>query len=391
MTDVVVVGAGVVGSSIAFHLAELGAQVLVLDRDGPVAGSTARSGGIVACGENTATEAGLSWESLTGYFERWGERVGGGCGFTRTGHASLVGETDAAALETLVAMHQSAVGIDTELLHPQRLAEVEPAAHLGDVRAAAFQPRGGYADPSATAVSLLRAGIAKGVSFERRRVVGLRESRDRVVGVSTGDGDVDAGAVVLAAGAWSVPLAASIGVELPVRPTRVQVMLFERPYSIPMHLTMTDTVTDLYLRSTADRCTLAGREAPDREWLDDADAYERDLDDVAVADVGRRLAKRFPDLAGAPYRLGRTGVLDMTVDGKPVLGPLGRDGLYTAVGWSGSGFGKAPAVGAELARWVVEGAPRRAELKDYRADRFRAGAPILGDARYASTTHRLGW
>jgi len=384
--DVVVVGAGIVGASIAFHLAERGVDVLVVDRDGPVAGSTARSGGIVSCFDNTAVEAELAWESLTGYFERWHERVGGGCGFTRTGSAILAGAADAEALRAVTAV-QAAGGIDVRLMSANELAAVEPHAHLDDVHTASYQPRGGYADPAAATLGFLRAGVRR---FARRRVTAVRHTGGRVTGVSTPDGDIACGAVVLAAGAWSVPLAASAGAELPVRPSRIQVMLYERPYAIPMHLTMGDLINDLYLRSTADRCSLAGRDAPVREWLDDPDDYRRELDDAAVADVHARLARRFPALAERPYRLGRTAVLDMTADGKSILGPLGPEGLFTAVGWSGSGFGKAPAVGAELARWVVDGAPRRADLKRFGVHRFAEGALIHGEGTYAATTQRLG-
>src|SRR5215203_7283127 len=102
--DVAVIGAGVVGASVAFHLAECGAKTLVLDREGPAAGSTARSGALIRAHYPTALEADLAWESLTDYFELWGERVGGGCGFTQTGFAFLAGSEDSSAVKSNVAM-----------------------------------------------------------------------------------------------------------------------------------------------------------------------------------------------------------------------------------------------------------------------------------------------
>ncbi len=100
MPEAIVIGAGVVGASVAFHLAERGVETLLLDRDGPAAGSTARSGALIRAHYPTALEAELAWESLTEYFEPWGERVGGGCGFTSTGFAYLVGDENVEALET---------------------------------------------------------------------------------------------------------------------------------------------------------------------------------------------------------------------------------------------------------------------------------------------------
>nr|MBA3792384.1 FAD-dependent oxidoreductase [Rubrobacter sp.] len=94
-------------------------------------------------------------------------------------------------------------------------------------------------------------------------------------------------------------------------------------------------------------------------------------------------------LEGAPYRSGRSGVLDVTPDGRPILGPEGPDGLFLAAGWSGTGFKKAPAIGAEVARWVVDGAPERPELQNYDLRRFEEGRFIRGDYEHGgnSTPH----
>ena len=108
--EVLVVGAGVVGASVAFHLAEQGIDALIVDREGPVAGSTARSGALVRAHYPTMLEADLAWESLIEYFEPWGERVGGGCGFTRTGFACLTGDEGVEALKHNVTL-QRKVGV----------------------------------------------------------------------------------------------------------------------------------------------------------------------------------------------------------------------------------------------------------------------------------------
>ncbi len=143
MADAVIVGAGVMGTSTAFHLAERGVDVLVLDAEGPAAGATARSAALVRAHYPTALEADLAWESLTGYFEPWGERVGGGCGFTRTGFAFLAPEGDAEKLSANVAMLRDEVGVDTSLLAPQELCGIEPAMAADGVAAIAHEPRGG--------------------------------------------------------------------------------------------------------------------------------------------------------------------------------------------------------------------------------------------------------
>ena len=245
MTEVIVVGAGVVGTSVAFHLAEKGMHALIVDREGPAAGSTARSGALIRAHYPTALEADLAWESLTEYFEPWGERVGGGCGFTRTGFAYLTGDEGVEALRHNVAL-QRGVGVETELIGPEELEEIDPALRADGVALAAYEPRGGYADPTATTVGFLRAALTRGARFERRWVTALRTRGNEVVGVETEDGPLDSRVVVLAAGAWSVPLAAGVGLKLPIHPARVQVALFERPYSLPTHLTLIDSTLGFY-------------------------------------------------------------------------------------------------------------------------------------------------
>ncbi len=376
MPEAVVVGAGVVGASVAFHLAERGVETLVLDREGPAAGSTGRSGALIRCHYPTALEADLARESLTGYFERWHERVGGGCGFTRTGFAYLAGEDRVEALRHNVNL-QLSVNVETELVTPDELRELDPSLDLGGVALAAYEPRGGYADPAATAAGFLRAAKQLGARFERRRVMGLRVERDLLTGIETDSGPVSAGVVVLAAGNGSAPLAEDVGLDLHLRPSRVQVAVFERPYSLATHLTIIDSVLGFYARPAAEQATLAGLR--DRfEWLDDAEDWRREPDPDFPGETGALLGKRMPALSGAAYRAGRAGVLDMTPDTRPVLGPAGPDGLYLAAGWSGTGFKKAPAVGAEVARWVCEGQPRRKDLAAYAPDRFRRGELIFG-------------
>ena len=382
MPEAIVVGAGVVGASAAFHLAERGVETLVLDLGPPAAGSTARSGALVRAHYPTALESDLAWESLTQYFEPWGERVGGGCGFTRTGFAYLVGKENTAALRYNVAL-QKRVGVETELVTPEDLRGLDPALDTDGVALAAFEPRGGYAEPAATAVGFLQAAKRLGTRFERRRVTALLERGGRIRGAQTDGGQVEAEVVLLASGAWSVPLAESVGLSLPIRPARVGVALFERPYDLPTHLTVIDTTEGFYARPAAENATLVGSR-DSLEWLETPDEPTPEPASDFVRDVSSKLGRRFRALAGARYRSGRSGILDMTPDGRPILGPEGPEGLYVAAGWSGTGFKKAPAVGAEVAHWVSAGSPKRKDLSSYNLARFDEGSLIEGEHEYSA-------
>jgi sarcosine oxidase subunit beta len=209
-------------------------------------------------------------------------------------------------------------------------------------------------------------------------VTELRLRGQEVTGVETEDGPLDAPVVVLAAGAWSVPLAAGVGLEPPIQPARVQVSLFERPYALATHLTIIDSTLGFYARPAAEHATLVGLR--DRfSHLEDPDEWDPEPDPDLPEAAADLLGQRVPGLRDAPYRSGRAGVLDMTPDGRPILGPEGPEGLYLAVGWSGTGFKKAPAVGAELAAWILEGAPHREGLRAYNLDRFRTGNLVFGE------------
>lgn len=382
MTKVIVVGAGVVGASVAFHLAERGAETVILDRMSPASGPTARSAGLVRAHYPTSLEGNLAWESITDYFEDWGERVGGGCGFTRTGFSYLASETDAAKVEANTRMLREEAGVETHLVGAEDLEEIDPEISAAGVAAAAYEPRGGYADPAATTLSLLNAAKRSGATFQKREVTGLSESGGRITGVRTNEGSLEADLVILCAASWSASLARGVGLYLPIRPARVQVVLLQRPFGLPTHLTFIDSVNEISCRPTSDHCTFVSMRLVEMEWLEDADDYSSEASEEFVATARERLPRRIPAMKDARPRLGWSGVLDMTPDGRPIMGPAGPEGLHLCTGWSGKGFKKAPAVGAEVARWALDGSPKRPDLESYRASRFDEGQLVHGKCEY---------
>ncbi len=209
--EAIVVGAGVMGTSTAFHLAERGVETLLLDRTGPSTGSTGLSAALVRSHYATALEADLAWESTVDYFERWGERIGGGCGFTRTGFAFLAAERDAAKLAANVEMLRTKVGVETRTVEPEELGEIDPEISTGDVMLAAYEPRGGYADPSATTHGFLQAAERLGARFERRNVDSLAEKEGGGFRLDTREGSLEAPVVILCNGTWAAPLSEGMG------------------------------------------------------------------------------------------------------------------------------------------------------------------------------------
>ena len=257
--DVVIVGAGVQGASLAFHLASRGTKVLVLERSSVAAGATGRSSGFVRMHYDLALEAELAWRSFPWFLE-WRDRVGDGDpGFVGTGFVQLVGPAHADALRGNVE-NQRALGIETSVVGPDELARIVPGMTLDDIGAAAYEPRSGYADPTGTASGLLAAARRLGAAYASGiAVLGVRTVGGRVAGVQTADRDVDAPIVVDAAGAWAGQLARTVGVEIPVEPWRHDTAYFglpaERPSSIPIVL---DHIRAVYFRPEGRELMLVG-------------------------------------------------------------------------------------------------------------------------------------
>ena len=216
--DVIVIGAGVQGASLAFHLARRGARVVVLERGSIASEATGRSSGFVRMHYDLAAEAALAWRSFP-YFLDWASRVGAGDpGFVRTGFLEVVPEALVAAVQGNVANHR-AIGIPSQVVTPEEIAELVPGIALDGLAAGAYEPESGYADPTSTAAGFLEAARRDGAQV----VTGCRAARvltsaGRVTGVETDRGAVSAPAVAIVAGARSTDLAATVGVEVPVAP-----------------------------------------------------------------------------------------------------------------------------------------------------------------------------
>jgi sarcosine oxidase subunit beta len=396
--DVVVVGAGVVGCSLAFHLAHAGARVRVLDKGAEVcAGMSARSGALLRMHYTFAPEAELAWKSL-GYFAGWKEMVGRdregrGCGFVRSGFAIVVGPPNADKLRANVAMLR-AVGVDTYLLEPAELRKLEPAINVDDVALAAYEPQSGYADPIATTRSMADAAERHGATFILNAPVASIETvGGRVRGVVDASGKRHAAdAVCVVAGPWSDRLLAPLGAAIGIRAERAQIAFFKRPATL-RHCGCIDTISGSYFRPQGADLTLIGLGDVKAEYEPDPDGFREDNDADFVAEVAERLAHRMPAMSGAGYARGHAGIYDVSPDARAVMGPVpGVAGLYVAAGFSGTGFKTAPAVGAAMAELILEGRAKTVDLAPFGFERLRQRQLIRGEHEYvmgANFGHKL--
>ena len=386
--DVLIIGAGVVGSSIAFHLARAGAGwVAVVERRSVCSGNTAKSGALVRMHYTNDPEVRLALASLP-YFHHWSELVGGECGFRKTGFAMLVGPENATRLHAHVDRLRG-LGVNTRALSPEELSELQPTLDVSGLGAAAYEPDSGYADPVATTRALMRrAGELGAALFEDTAVSAIRAASGRVVGLETSQGRFDAPVVVCAANTWSPPLLQSAGVQLELWSRRGQVAFYRRPPRlVGEQLVLIDTALGVYTRPDGPDGVAGGMSAEGGNDPDDPDDFDGQVDPAYPPAVRERLARRLPALGEAAYTRGQAGLYDMSPDTRAVLDRApGVDGLYIAAGFSGTGFKKAPAVGACMAELIMTGRARTADLTPFRFTRFAEGAPIQGADEYVLPT-----
>jgi sarcosine oxidase subunit beta len=381
--DVVVVGAGAMGCSIAFHLARAGVRsVAVLDKGGICSGMTFRSGALVRLHYTNEHEARVALCAYR-YFHEWQDIVGGDCGFQQTGFLMVVGPEDVERLHANVAILRG-LGVETDVLTPDDLREAQPYARVEDIGAAAYEPLSGYADPHKTTLSLADAARRHGATLHTgRAVTAIRTAAGRVTGVETERGPIDAGTVVVAAGPWAPRLLATAGVAFPITPTLAEIAYLRRPAPVAEgHMVYIDRVNGAYFRPQAPRLTFVGaghgepRTADPDHLADDVSAAQKAL-------ARERVARRIPTFAGVPTEHGHQGAYDMSPDGKAILDRApGIEGLYIAGGFSGTGFKKSPAVGLLMSELILEGHARTVDIRPFRLSRFAEGAEIHGPFEY---------
>ena len=380
--DYLVIGAGVMGASIAFHLARRRAgRVIVLDKGDVACGGSGRSSALVRMHYSFPPEVDLAVKSLA-IFRAWPDYVGRDTHFRETGFVRIVPERDLPRLERNVAM-QREHGVDARIVTRKELAEIEPDWEVGDVALAAWEPGSGYGDGAGVATDFLgRARELGAVYASATRVTSFRIEGGRAAGVETDRGPIAAPVIVSAAGPWTRPLFASVGFDLPIEPEYHEVAVLRNPAGMKDRgSACIDGITTTYFRSEVGGLTLVG-DFWGRRGVD-PDAYPQSPGTDSLAGLIERVAARVPALAEAGIRRGVTGVYDVTPDFRPVIGEApGVPGLFVCAGFSGMGFKISPAVGLTVSELLLDGRARSVDISVFAPDRFARGRPISAEWEY---------
>ena len=362
-----VVGGGVIGTSIAFHLAEAGvANVVLIERDELGAGSTSKAAGGVRAQFSDALNIQLGARSLRAFAD-FGARPGQEIDFRQVGYLFLLSrQQDVAAFERSIEL-QNRLGVPSRLIDPGEARQLSPPIDTDGLLAAAFSPDDGLATPEAVVQGYAAGARRHGAHLQTAcELLDVRLRGDTIQAVATSRGVIQTPAVVCAAGAWSRQVGAMVGVDLPVTPYRRQVLLTEPVPGLPEHLPMTiDFASSFYFH----------REGPGllmgMSLEDEPPGFNLARDDAWIPRLAEVLARRAPSLADIGIAGGWAGLYEVSPDHNALIGETPRPArLLYATGFSGHGFLQGPAVG-EVVRDVFLGRQPPVDVAPLTVDRFQ--------------------
>jgi len=378
--DIVVVGGGVIGTSLAFSLARRRTgRVLLLEKAFLGAGASGKAAAIISQIDSHPLSAALSKQSLA-WYEHFPERVGGPPVFARTGLVLVGNDSERPALTAVQETLRQDLGLELPLVGSEELMDIDPNGYLGEQEWAVFEKEAGFVQPvqviASYAESARREGaeVRQGVEVQR-----IMTSKGKVIGIITNEGACGCGMLVLAAGAWSTRLLRDHRVSLPVEPWRTQMALFHRPPDWGRRgVIYADQAQGFYFRPGYGELILAGSLTRDGwEHPVDPDHFSEAPAGDWLPRMRQRLSRRYPPMHRGYGRGGYGGLAALTPDGRPILDRLpGLDNLYVAAGFGGHAFRLAPLAGDLLAGWVVTGKPGPVDLTPFRLARFEQNEPI---------------
>jgi sarcosine oxidase subunit beta len=379
--DFIILGAGVMGASIAFHLARRNAgRIVVVDKEHAGSGGSGRSSALVRMHYSFAPEVQLALISLK-MFQHWREIVGEPGEFRQTGFVRIVHPHETELLKQNVAMQQK-LGANVELFDRQQLKQLEPDWQVDEVDLAAYEPDSGYGDGNVVANDFLSQARDSGATYlSKTRATSFLIESGRMRGIETDQGEIHAPVVIAATGPWTRPLFQSTGFDPPIETEFHQVAILKNEASMKPGAACIDSVTSTYFRSDTSDKFLIGDFYGKRPV--DLDHFPQRPSETDLEEIIERTARRVPRVANAEVMRGVTGVYDVTPDSRPLLGRVpGIDNLYLCAGFSGMGFKISPAIGLVMSQLILDGDAESVDMTPFRPTRFADGEPIKAEFEY---------
>lgn len=375
--EIIIVGAGISGGSIAYNLAAKGVKnIVVIDKENVASGATGRSSAMISPIREGVED--LAWKSVQIY-QDWPQSVGGDLGFRQTGNLILVEKEPPYDIEWAedTVKKARALGIKAEVISPEDVATMQPHFRVDDIGGAIHCTDAGHGDGHIAANTFMAEARRLGVYLMRdTKVTDIVVERGKAVGVRTAKGDTfSAAKVVLSTGAWSGPLARSAGIDIPIIPRRVCNAMLKRPPEIRSHMTIgRDWTIGTYWRMEGPDLTLVG--IRNREVMPpcDPDNYPQSVTEETMSMWARRIMHRMPAMEKAGWRFIWTAPEAYMPDHCPMLGVAPAvDGLFFALAFSGGGMTMGPIYGKCVAELIADGKTTSADIHHLRPSRFIEG------------------
>jgi len=384
-SDVVVIGGGINGVSIAFHLAKHKLKVTLVEKNFIASGPTGLSSAVIRQHYSNPVTIRMAHQSLK-VWRNFADVIGGDPDFTRAGFIVGVVPTDLDSLKANIEL-QKAEGVKTRFVPLEEIPEIEPHVDTTGLGGAAYEPDSGYCDPAAAANGFAKAARALGVKIcTGVKANGFKIETDKVVGVETDQGFIPTGAVVVACGPWTPILLNTIGVELPMITARVKTVLYRLPDDLDHHHVWADFANQVYFRPETGNLILVGSISPQEaeDQVADPDNYKETVGLDIVSEFAEQVVKRVPAMIGSHLVNSFAALYDITPDWHPVLDAVpGFESLFVCAGSSGHGFKLAPAVGAMMAHLVLHGKDPHDDINLFSFDRFDHGNFVRGQYEYS--------
>jgi sarcosine oxidase subunit beta len=374
--DIVIIGGGCMGASVAYHLAARHAgKIILLEREKFLAmGSTGRNAGGVRYQFSTPVNIHLSNYSLD-VIARFQEIFGVSADYHPLGYLFLLTQPrEAENFQKNIAL-QKALGVhDVTFLEPDDIARLVPLVNLEGVIGGSICPRDGIADPYTVTQAFASAARQRGALVETEtNVVGIETQGGRVARVNTDKGDIETRVVVNCAGPWAAKIGAMVGLDIPIVPLRRQFFITDAIPEIPRHHPFViEFTTSLYFHPDHPGLLVGmsnKNETPSETYA---------IDHAFHLEMLERAIYRLPLLENARVVKHVAGLYEATPDAHPILGEA-RDvrGFYNCAGFSGHGFQHSPAAGKVLSEMILDGAAKTIDVSMLDLERFREGRPIL--------------
>ena len=366
--DVAVIGAGIVGACCAHSLSRAGLSVRILERNFPAAGTSRACDGLILCSDKTSPAELALGRASAALWANLAESLAFDFEYANTGVIVVYETPEGLAAGQKQAADLCAQGINAEVLDAASLTALEPNL-APDLAGGVYYLDEAQLDARRATLALLEGARAQGAVLEAGvQVTGLRRADNgRVVAAVTTQGEVSAGAFVLAAGIWSVAIAASVGLALPVKPRKGHILvttrvprlilhpLLEGSYAASVHATTTAAQVAFVAEMTAGGTLLLGSS---REFA----GFDRTVSPAVAQAIAARSIRYLPALAHHSVIRTYAGLRPWSPDHLPLVGPApGVPGLYLATGHEGAGIGLAPVTGEVLTQWIIDRTSARGE------------------------------